>query len=512
MEEAEVILGRRLECRAADFLALVRQTISPYPQNPYRQLLGLAGIEYGDLEKLVTQDGVEGALHTLFRHGVYLAVDEFKGRRPVVRGSATIMPDPTQVRNPALAFHIPTRSSGSRGDGTLVPTDIASVRDHAVSEFLALQARGATGWHHAIWEVPGGAAVRVLLRYAAAGRSPLRWFSQVDPASPGLHPRYRWSARVMRWGGLLAGVSLPYPRYVSLEDPLPIAHWMAQTLRRGETPHLNTFASSAVRLCRAASAAGIDLVGAQFTLVGEPLTAARLAVVRQAGGIGVPAYAAMEAGGRIGYGCLAPNGPDDFHLFHDLHAVIQPGSDGEGRGVGARTLLLSSLRLTTPIVLLNVSLGDQAIMVDRACGCPLAKLGWTTHLHTVRSFEKLTAGGMTFLDADVIRVLEDVLPARFGGAPTHYQLVEEETNDGTARLRLFVHPAVGPLDPRQVAEAFLRAIGPGSGAQRVMALFWENTNVLRVERRPPLATASGKILHLHVAPKIAHATREASAR
>ncbi len=71
-------------------------------------------------------------------------------------------------------------------------------------------------------------------------------------------------------------------------------------------------------------------------------------------------------------------------------------------------------------------MGDQAVVSERACGCPYQQLGWTTHLHGIRSFEKLTAAGMTFLDTDVIRVLEEVLPGRFGGIPSDYQLVEEE--------------------------------------------------------------------------------------
>jgi hypothetical protein len=136
-------------------------------------------------------------------------------------------------------------------------------------------------------------------------------------------------------------------------------------------------------------------------------------------------------------------------------------------------------------------------VVRRACGCPLERLGWTTHLHTIRSDEKLTAGGMTFADADVIRVLEEVLPARFGGGPTDYQLLEEEVAGGRPRLRLLANPALGPLDAAAVAEAFLSAVGRGSGAQRVMALQWRQAGLLRVERRPPLATRSGKILHLH---------------
>jgi hypothetical protein len=148
------------------------------------------------------------------------------------------------------------------------------------------------------------------------------------------------------------------------------------------------------------------------------------------------------------------------------------------------------------MMLLNVSLGDQAVVSRRTCGCPLERLGWTTHLREIRSFEKLTAGGMTFLDADVVRVLEQALPARFGGGPTDYQLLEQEADDGSPCLRLLVHPAVGPLNPAAVADALLAAIGPGSGAHRLMALDWRESRLLRVERRAPLATATGKILHL----------------
>ena len=51
-------------------------------------------------------------------------------------------------------------------------------------------------------------------------------------------------------------------------------------------------------------------------------------------------------------------------------------------------------------------------------------LGYTTHIHTIRSWEKLTSEGMTFCGHDLIRLIEEVLPARFGGRPTDYQFVE----------------------------------------------------------------------------------------
>jgi hypothetical protein len=148
--------------------------------------------------------------------------------------------------------------------------------------------------------------------------------------------------------------------------------------------------------------------------------------------------------------------------------------------------------------MLNVSLGDQAIMRQRACGCALQTLGWGTHLHTIRSYEKLTGGGMTFLDTDVIRVLEEVLPARFGGVPTDYQLVEEEADDSQPRLRLLVHPRLGPLDVGAITECFLTALGSASTVEQMMAALWRDAKFLSVDRRIPQSTSAGKILHLHL--------------
>ena len=496
-EQAKVTLRRRLERREGNFMALARQAIYAHAASPYRQLLNHAGCEYGDLERLVGQEGVEGALRILYRQGVYLTVDEFKGRRPAVRGNAIIEVEPDRHRNPLSAIHVSARSSGSRGSGTPVGIDFAHIRDCSVNQCLTLDARGGIEWRHANWGVPGGGAMVELLRLIHFGARPVRWFSQLDPATPGLHPRYRWSARLMRWGGRLTGVALPRPQYVPLESPLPIVQWMKEVLREGRVPHLLTFASSAVRLCQAALDARLDLCGVQFWVGGEPVTEARMAVIRSAGAQATPAYGTSESG-LIGDGCLAPEAADDLHFFHDSHAMIQSGPDGERTGLPPLALLISSLRPTAPLILLNASLGDQAVLVRRACNCPLERLGWDTHLHTIRSFEKLTAGGMTFLDTDVIRVLDEVLPARFGGAPTDYQLVEEQGDNGHVRLQLLVHPRVGPLDTDMVAEAFLTAIAHGSGVERVMGLLWREARFLRVERGVPRITASGKILHLHV--------------
>ena len=293
----------------------------------------------------------------------------------------------------------------------------------------------------------------------------------------------------------MAGSALPRPTYVPLDAPFPIIEWMLDTLRRGETPHLKTYASSAVRLCQVALARGIDLTGVRFTVTGEPVTEARLATIRRTGARATPRCGASETG-LIGIGCLKPEACDELHLFQDLNAVIQPGS-WKLDALTPRALLVTTLRPTARMVLLNASLGDEATLGPRACGCPMEQLGWTVHLHSIRSPEKLTAAGMTLRDVDVERVLERVLPGRFGGGPTDYQLVEDVAPDGRSRLRLFVHPAVGPLDVRQVAATFLAAIGPGSGVERVMSLLWREAGVVNVERRVPMVTPAGKILHLH---------------
>jgi hypothetical protein len=127
----------------------------------------------------------------------------------------------------------------------------------------------------------------------------------------------------------------------------------------------------------------------------------------------------------------------------------------------------------------------------------MERLGWGTHLHSIRSFEKLTAGGMTFFDTDVIRVLDAALPSRFGGGPTDYQLVDEEQPDGRPGLRLLVHPRLGPLDETAVREAFLAEVGRTSMTEAVMARVWRDAGLPIVDRATPHATPGGKVQHIH---------------
>jgi hypothetical protein len=493
--EARGILRRRLERRDEDFLTFVRLGVYAQPESVYRRMLALVGCEYGDLQKLVRQRGLEATLEVLLRQGIYLTGDELKGRQVIVRGGTTIELHHDGLVNPLLRGELLRYRSGSRGARTPVMVSLAGILERAVNLCLSYDARGGIGWRHAYWEVPGGAVMTHVLECHPFQGPPARWFSQLDPATAGLHPRYRWSVRLTRWAAMMAGAHLPRPTYVPLDDPFPIIEWMLDTLRSGQTPHLKTYASSATRLCQVALARRIDLTGVEFTVTGEPVTEARLATIQRTGARARPRCGASETG-LIGVGCLEPEAGDELHLFHDLNTVIQPGAWARP-GLTPRTLLVTALRPTARMVLLNASLGDEATLGPRACGCPLERLGWTVHLHSIRSPEKLTAAGMTFRDVDVERVLERVLPDRFGGGPTDYQLVEDVAPDGSSRLRLLVAPAVGPLDVRQVALTFLGALGHGSGVERVMSQLWREAGVVNVERRVPMVTPAGKILHLH---------------
>ncbi|MEW5900601.1 MAG: hypothetical protein AB1715_03965 [Acidobacteriota bacterium] len=181
-----------------------------------------AGFERQDLERLVEKDGVEGALGTLFRHGVYLTAEEFKGRSPIVRGNLRMFVHPNSFRINAQASRLTVKSSGTSGLRTPVPIDLDYIRSRSVNALLLLIASQGTHWVHGLWAVPGSSALVYLLELAGGGVRAARWFSQVNPSSCRLHPRYRWSVRGIRWASLLSGHPLPKLTHAPLDAPWPI--------------------------------------------------------------------------------------------------------------------------------------------------------------------------------------------------------------------------------------------------------------------------------------------------
>lgn len=492
-QEALACVRERLARRADDFLALLRDAVWARPAHPVRRLLTHAGCAPGDVAALVHREGLEGALIALCRAGVYLTADEIAGRVPVTRGSERFLISAADLRNPWAASHLVGRSGGSRSaTPSAIALDLDAVVDQVADYRLSLAAAGGgVETAEAVWAPPGSIGIAYHLRAVIAfGRPIERWFSPLTATTPG----YDWALRIARLASRAAGARLPRPEPVSAAEPGPVLAWIEGARRRGRTPLLAIYPSAAAQLCDAAARAGVDLRGACFSLRGEPVTAARVAAVERAGAAVSSLYGAIECG-VIGHGCLRRAAVDEVHVHGDLHALVQPGADTAGIPLPADALLLTTLRRSARLILVNASLGDRAAMERRQCGCPLQSYGWSTHLHGIHSFEKLTGLGMTFADAEVAPLLEQLLPARFGGAPTDYQLREEEVADGGVRLLLVIDPRVGALDEAAVVDAFLAALAEISPTRRVMALAWRAAGVVRVDRRPPATTAAGKILH-----------------
>jgi len=497
-QESITTLQTRLYNRSEDFLKLIKKAVFESADSPYLSMFNWLGCEYSDFQDLVAKNGVEEALLALLQQGFYLTVDEFKGRIPLKRGNFSILIDPSKLQNPLASSYIMTQTGGSGGERTPITTDLACIRDQAMNLKVLQEIHQGGAWKYAFWGVPGSSAMRILLRFALAGYLPLQWYTQVDPRTMGLHPRYLWSTRMMRWSSLLCGAPLPTPRYVPVTDSLPIIRWIEGIVRKGEVPYLFTFPSSAVCLAQAVHEHGASISGTHIQLTGEPCTKTRLDIIRSTGAKVFTQYGSVETAGPLGFGCLFPYEPDHMHLLDDLQAFIQPGESIQIPNVPSQGIFISSLRKYAPLILLNVSLGDQAVFTRRNCGCPLQKQGWTKHVHTIRSFEKLTCGGMALLDKDIIPVLEEILPARFGGTLTDYQLLEEEGTTGNPSLKLLVHPRLGKLDSQALTDVFFSSIGKGSGVEHMTELLWRNLEILDIVREIPRSTDSGKIQHMHL--------------
>ena len=99
----------------------------------------------------------------------------------------------------------------------------------------------------------------------------------------------------------------------------------------------------------------------------------------------------------------------------------------------------------------------------------------------------------------MLHILEEVLPARFGGSPLDYQLIEEEAENGLTRVSLVISPKVSLPDDATVIHTVLEALGQGSVAADQARVIWGQAGTLRVKRMEPVLTGRGKLLPLHLA-------------
>lgn len=258
-----------------------------------------------------------------------------------------------------------------------------------------------------------------------------------------------------------------------------------------------TYASSALRLVVEARKEGLRLGDTIFWLMGEPLTPKKRQVIEEYGCKAFSLYGCNELM-LIGHGCENPGWVDDLHFFEDKLAVIQHNKKIDHSEDGVDAFLFTTLLDISPKIFLNTELGDYGVIETRKCGCRFEEVGLKTHMHSIRSFEKLTAEGVTFIGSNIIPLVEEILPATFGGSAVDYQFVEEEDEEGHSKVYALISPKLGEIDEAKLKEITYTALSGSRESQRGSKLLWDQVGTFQFLRVSPIPTKRGKILPFYI--------------
>ena len=497
---ARSLLQKRIAAREDNFLSLAERSIFHYSRSPYLPLLAAKRIAFSDLKSWVSQYGLEASLRTLEREGVYFTVDEFKGKVPVRRNGSTFVCEEGMFDNPYLSFVYEVRSGATRSAGTRIRIDFDYLHQRSLYDAFLLDLHGCLTAPIANWfpVFPGAPGINSSLRFAHIGNPAHRWFSQVAEDQVRVNWEKRWGTKTIFAVNRLYGRPLAEPEYAGLNDAHRIAQWASETLSEHSNCVIYTFAASAVRVCIAAAEANLSLKGAKFLVTGEPLTPHKKTEIESTGAAAIPVYGISEAG-VIAAGCnQAHSQSDHCHLYKDTTAIITHKEMVPNFDVCLDSYLFTSLLYESPKLLLNVGMGDFGDLETESCNCAFGQLGFDTSLSNIRSYEKLTGEGVTFVDTDFVRIIEQELPETFGGKSTDYQLVEEEDSKGFTHLQLLVSPRVGKVNEGEVVNKFMMLLKHGEASPESWAQsgteMWRQSSMVRIRRDYPVCTPSGKIL------------------
>lgn len=495
LERPTELIRTRLEQREQRFLNLVREVVWGNLQNPFREMLRLAGCSEQDLENAVRSDGVEATLERLRREGVYLTHDEFKGRTPILRSNRAIDADQGSFVNPLSRGGVAGPSGGSRSKGTTVRSSTQARLYREAYDALAVQEFALDRRRHILLK-PILPAIDGLFNLASLGRlgcSLDAWYSPLAAAVDAVH--YRIATRTLVALARMNGVRMPFPRNLPLNDFSPVARRIAELQGAGTNAALISYASPASRVATAATSLGLRLDGAIFLVGGETLTPGKRRTIESTGAEVYPRYTITEFG-SIGMACRQIRSGDCVHLFADSIAAITHRRPAVHSGHPVSSLLFTTLAEHAPFFLINAEMDDCGELERANCDCTFSRLGFTTLIQDISSFGKLTGHGMTLAGTDIVRILEEVLPARFGGSATDYQLVEGEAS-GQTQLTLRVSRRVSIQSLDEVKGCFLREMRVYFGGETASRLLRDSQGV-EVLHEDPIATGRGKILSLHL--------------
>ncbi|MGD0015347.1 MAG: hypothetical protein ABSD56_13155 [Bryobacteraceae bacterium] len=493
--DPEAVIRRQLENREAIFLDTTRRVIFANPHNPYHEMFRLAGCTFEDLAQAVARDGLEATLAVLHRQGVYLTHDEFKGKTPIVRSGRHIATGTASFRNPLVAGLMESRSSGTRSKGTRTPQSTKAELYREALEQLRDREFGLEGRAHIEVKpvLPSIIGLRSCLQAHRRGYKVERWFAVGGGLRDSAH--YRGLTRGLVWFGNLLGAKAPYPSYLPPNNFAPVAEWIARRRAEGAACVLTCYSSLAVRIAAAAMDQGLDIRDTLFIVGGEALTDAKRSVIEKAGVEVYPRYGMSEIS-VVGHACRQMKTGNCVHLFHGSHAVISHLRRAPLTDTEVSALLFTTLLPFAPHVLINAEMGDSGIIEPARCDCLFSRLGFTKQVRDISSFGKLTGQGMTLVGTDIVRLLEEVLPARLGGAAGDYQLVEHEGGAQT-QLTLRISPHAGISCPEKAKECFLKEIRRFYGGT-LAARIWSHAEGIDVVIAEPLSTLAGKVLPLHL--------------
>ena len=504
IEQARKTLRERVLHRNENFLRLLERGVFGCRDSPYLPLLSKSKIGMEEVKKWVENDGIEQTLLKLHSEGIYFTVDEFKGKVKVERNGLKLHLNEKDFDNPFVSAAYEVRSGATRSAGTRIRIDYDYLTQRSLYDAFILNMHDALTSPIANWfpVFPGAPGINSSLRFARIGNPPKKWFSQVERSNLKVNWEKRWGVSYIFFMSSLLGVPLAKPEYVNLNKAHKVARWAASMLAGYPNCVIYTFASSAVRVCIAAQEAGLDIKGTRFLVTGEPLTPQKKKEIEAMGARAVPIYGISEAG-VIAAGCSQPYpDSDSCHFLIDTNAVISHKLRPSYSDAEVDSFLFTSLLYESPKILLNVGMGDYGRAWQEDCSCDLGKLGFRAHVSQIHSYEKLTGEGVTFVDTDLIHIIDNELPRRYGGQSTDYQLVEEEDSRGLTRLRLLISPHVGKVDEQELAETFIQLLKRGENSPESWSQsgsdMWAQARTLRVKREYPIPTRSGKILPFHI--------------
>jgi hypothetical protein len=485
------LVRRQLENRESTFLDTLKRVVFDNPAHPYRRMFDVAQCSHPDVASLVKRDGLETALRQMRAAGVYLSHDEFKGHTPIVREGREIPSSVKSFQNPLAKGSMEHLTSGSRG------RPIRSFRSsefvihrEAMHEIVAREFQLKQRAHMVLR--PTLPSTLGLLDCAIISRKGQRlegWYSSgrsgwYGPATAGLVLLARAS-----------GCLIPFPTVLPDNDFSSAAKHVAKLCADGVPCLVSGPASPSVRLAAAALERGLDIRGTLFLVSGESLTDAKRAVIEQAGGEPFARYGISEMG-FIGHGCRHMTHGDCVHLYSNALAAITHRVTAPLTDIEVDSLLYTTLLPTAPLVLINFEVNDSGVIERTNCDCEFSRLGFHWSIRDIFSFGKMTGHGMTLMGTELIRVLEQVLPARLGGRPGDYQLIEHEGAAQTT-VELRVSPRVRGSSAEKIRACFLeeiRLVYGGSLAGRV----WQHAEALEVVLAEPVMTLSGKVNPLHL--------------